>query len=76
MVGLENERILGIRKQEITPTCGLRYTMATMARKKVGVSLRLLTRDPYNIVSIAREDGCACRFTRAGRLLCRDPKGT
>lgn len=26
--------------------------------------------------SIAREDGCACRFTRAGRLLCRDPKGT
>ena len=50
MVGLENERILGIRKQEITPTCGLRYTMATMARKTVGV---LLTRDPYNIVSIA-----------------------
>jgi hypothetical protein len=39
MVGLENERILGIRKQEITPTCGLRYTIATMARKKVGVSL-------------------------------------
>jgi hypothetical protein len=38
MVGLENERILGIRKQEITPTCGLRYTMATMARKKVGAS--------------------------------------
>ena len=38
MIGLDNERILGIRKQEITLTRGLRYTMATMARKKVGAS--------------------------------------
>lgn len=33
MDGLVDERILGIRKQEITPTCGLRYVMTGMARK-------------------------------------------
>jgi len=33
MDGLVDERILGIRKQEITPTCGLRCVMAGMARK-------------------------------------------